>query len=110
MNPKQKPLSDQALDLIAARFKVMADPMRLRLLHALKSGERNVTELVALTGGGQANVSKHLAILTNASLVARRKDGLNTFYFIADPVIFKLCELMCSSLQRDLDQKAAQFS
>lgn len=103
-------LTDQALDLVAARFKVLADPMRLRLLHALETGEKNVTQLVVATGGLQANVSKHLALLANAGMVARRKEGLNVFYFIADPTIFKLCALMCSRLQQEFDQKAAHFS
>ncbi|HEV2391716.1 MAG TPA: metalloregulator ArsR/SmtB family transcription factor [Verrucomicrobiae bacterium] len=107
---KQPPLSDQALEIVAARFKALADPTRLRLLRALENGEKNVSQLVAATGGLQANVSKQLAALANAGMVGRRKAGLKVFYFIADETIFKLCALMCSRLQKEFDLKSSHFS
>lgn len=96
-------LSDQALELIAARFRVLSEASRLRLLAALEGGERNVSELVEVTGLTQANVSRHLSVLTDAGILARRKEGLNVFYGIADPTIFELCEHVCGSLQRRLE-------
>lgn len=101
-----RPLSDEALDLIARRFAVLAEPMRLRLIHALFNGEKNVTTLVELTGGTQANVSRHLQTLTQAHLLARRKDGLQVFYAIADPTLFQLCELVCGSLEKQFTKNA----
>src|SRR5690349_19068707 len=95
-------LSDEALELIAARFRVLSEASRLRLLAALEDGERNVSELVAATGLAQANVSRHLSVLTEAGLLRRRKDGLNVIYAIADPAIFELCTHVCGSLQRRL--------
>lgn len=102
-------LSGGALELIAERFAVLAEPMRLRLVHALFAGEQNVTALVALTGGTQANVSRHLQTLTRAHVLARRKDGLQVFYAIADPSIFKLCELVCGSLEQQTAEQAGVF-
>lgn len=99
--------SDEAMELIAARFKVLAEPMRLRILNALRDGEKSVTELVAELGTGQANVSKHLGLLHRHRMVARRKEGLNVYYRIADPAIPELCELMCSSLESELEEKRA---
>ncbi len=96
-------LSDQALELIAARFRVLSEASRLRLLGALEGGERNVSELVEVTGLTQANVSRHLGVLTDAGILARRKEGLNVFYGIFDPTIFDLCEHVCGSLQRRLE-------
>ena len=64
-----RPMSPDALALIARRFAVLAEPMRLRLLHALFEGERSVNDLVAETGGTQANVSRHLQTLAHANLV-----------------------------------------
>lgn len=93
-------LSGDALVLIARRFAVLAEPMRLQLLHKLFGGERSVGELVTLTGGTQANVSRHLQTLAQASLLKRRKAGLQVFYAIADPSIFQLCELVCGSLEQ----------
>lgn len=104
--PQPRPLSNDALDLIARRFAVLAEPMRLRLIHALFAGEKNVTALVALTGGTQANVSRHLQMLTHAHLVSRRKDGLQVFYAIADPTLYQLCEMVCGSLEKQLVKQA----
>ncbi len=103
---KKIPLSEAALELVARRFAVLAEPMRLRLLQALFAEERNVSELVELTGGTQANVSRHLQTLTAAGLVARRKEGLQVFYRISDPTIFRLCELVCGSLEKGLTRQA----
>ena len=61
---------------------------------------------LTLTGGTQANVSRHLQTLTGAHILARRKEGLQVFYAIADPSIFKLCELVCGSLEKSLHQQA----
>ena len=102
----EKRLPDQALELIAARFRVLSEASRLRLLAALEAGERNVSELVSDTGLTQANVSRHLAVLTEAGLLSRRKDGLSVYYAIADPSIFDLCEHVCGSLQRRLQANA----
>lgn len=95
----------QLLELIAGRFKILAEPMRLRILSALRSGEKTVTELVDETGAGQANVSKHLGLLHRNRLVERRKDGLNVFYSITDEGIFRLCDLVCGSLEREVEER-----
>jgi ArsR family transcriptional regulator len=106
---RKSPLPDAALDLVARRFAVLAEPMRLRLIQALFEGEKNVNALVEETGGTQANVSRHLQTLTQAHVLARRKDGLQVFYSIADPSIFKLCELVCGSLEKQLTKQAEAF-
>ena len=97
---RKNPLSDAALEQIARRFAVLAEPMRLRLIQALFDGERHVGALVAATGGSQANISRHLQRLTRANILARRRQGLLVFHRIADPTIFALCELVCGSLDR----------
>ena len=106
---RRKLLSPEALELVAARFRALAEPMRLRLLNVLMGGERSVNALVEATEGGQANISKHLAVLREANMVGYRKEGPATIYFIADPAIFDLCDLMCSRLQKELASKAAHF-
>ncbi len=106
---RKLPFSEDALEIVAHRFAVLAEPMRLRLLQALFAGEKNVTELVAATEGTQANVSRHLQVLVRAHLLSRRKEGLQVFYAIADPSIFKLCELVCGSLEKTLTKQAEVF-
>ena len=100
-------MTDEALVLVARRFAVLGEPMRLRLLHALMHGERHVNALADATGGTQANVSRHLQTLADAGLVSRRKEGLQVFYAIADASIFKLCDLVCGSLEVHHAQRAS---
>jgi DNA-binding transcriptional ArsR family regulator len=102
----RRELSEAALAMIAERFKVLAEPMRLKILHALWDGERTVGEIIDAVDGLQANVSKHLGVLQQAGLVSRRKNGLRVFYRIADPTVFDLCEVVCESLH---DRLAAQI-
>jgi len=109
-NVVAKPLPLGALELVAARFRMLAEPMRLRLLNELRNGEKTVTALVEATGAGQANASKHLTLLADAGMVGRRKEGLNVYYFIADESLFELCDLVCGRLEKELAEKARQFS
>lgn len=102
-------LSQEAIELVAARFRVLAEPNRLRLLQALSSGERNVTDLVRATGLSQANTSRHLQALANAGILGRRKQGLRVVYSIVDDGIFTLCHHVCESLRRRLERRANAF-
>jgi ArsR family transcriptional regulator len=102
---KPRDLSEEAIELIAARFKVLSEPPRLKLLIALEGGECNVTGLVELTGLTQVNVSRHLATLAAAGLVSRRKAGTSVYYRIADEAVFTLCEHVCMGLERRLSEK-----
>jgi DNA-binding transcriptional ArsR family regulator len=94
------PLPDPLVELIAKRFRVIGEPMRIRLLDRLREGEASVQELTAATGATQQNVSKHLGTLHAAGVVARRKEGTRTVYVIADHSVLDLCEHVCGSLQR----------
>lgn len=107
---KHRSMSNEALEMVARRFAVLSEPTRLRLLQALFDGEKNVNRLVELTGGTQANVSRHLQTLTEAHLLQRRKEGLQVYYSIADPSIFQLCELVCGSLEKQLASRAEAFT
>jgi DNA-binding transcriptional ArsR family regulator len=91
-------LSREALEILARRFRALGDATRLALLQALFQGERTVQELCAETGTTQANASKHLALLFEQGLVARRRDGLFMRYRIADATLEPLCRLVCGSL------------
>jgi DNA-binding transcriptional ArsR family regulator len=98
MTRSAKPMNEKTLTLIAERFRILADPVRLRLLHTLADGELPVTELVRVTGSAQASVSKHLQILLRAGLVTRRREGLHVHYAVADPSVFQICDVVCGSL------------
>ena len=94
------PLPRPVVELIARRFRLLGDPIRIRLLERLRDGEATVGELVETTGAGQQNVSKHLGILLQGGIVARRKQGTASYYSIADEAVFQLCEDVCDSLER----------
>ena len=107
---KKEEFSDEALEMIASRFRLLSDPMRLKILHTLGGEEMNVTDLVNATGAGQANVSKHLGILLGAGIVSRRKEGLNSIYRVSDETIFELCEVVCSRLKKQLETRQNALS
>lgn len=96
------PLPDPLVELIARRFRVIGEPMRIRLLDRLRDEEATVHELTEALGASQQNVSKHLQVLLEAGIVGRRKQGTHAYYSIADDDVLALCEQVCGSLQRQL--------
>lgn len=97
------PLPDQLVELIADRFRALAEPTRIKLLDRLREGEATVLELTELVGTTQQNVSKHLNLLQHAGIVARRKQGNYSYYRINDQTVYALCEAVCGSLENHLD-------
>ena len=97
------PLPDDLVELIAGRFRALAEPTRIKLLDRLREGEATVLELTALVGTTQQNVSKHLNLLQQAGIVARRKQGNFAYYRIVDETVFSLCQAVCGSLQTRFD-------
>jgi len=106
MRTKQTELSPEAIQLVAERFRVLAEPLRLRILQFLRSGERNVTDLTALLSTTQPNASKHLRLLQEAGLIGRRQVGTSVYYFIADPSVFELCDVVCTALYARMSAQA----
>jgi DNA-binding transcriptional ArsR family regulator len=88
---------------------VLSELSRLQVLCALKSGSKNVTEIMETTGLGQANVSKHLKILAQAGIVSRTPQGVSVYYEIAEPFIFELCELVGDRLTSRLEEQSQQL-
>jgi DNA-binding transcriptional ArsR family regulator len=99
-----QPLPVPLLEVIAERFRVLAEPMRIRLLDALRHGPATVGELARVTGASQQNVSKHLGVLRGGGLVSRRKEGNFSLYEIADEGVFDLCEQVCGDVRRHTDE------
>jgi len=96
------PLPEDLVKLIARRFRVLGEPMRIRLLDRLREGEATVGELSESLAASQQNVSKHLVVLSDAGILGRRKQGNHVYYRIADEGIFALCEQVCGSVQEQL--------
>ena len=95
------PIPEPVVELIAERFRLLAEPMRVRALDQLRgAGEASVGELARQLATSQQNVSKHLGALHSARIVARRKEGNRVLYSIADPSVLEMCELVCGGLER----------
>jgi DNA-binding transcriptional ArsR family regulator len=101
------PLPEPLIELVAQRFRVLGEPMRIRLLDRLRDGEATVGELQEALGASQQNVSKHLGILHAAGMVSRAKDGTRVVYAISDPEVFALCEQVCGGVRRQLSRLGA---
>jgi DNA-binding transcriptional ArsR family regulator len=96
-------LPDDVVELIAMRFRALAEPTRIKLLDRLREGEAAVLELTELIGTSEQNISKHLGVLKRAGIVTRRKQGNFSYYSIADETVLALCEHVCGSLQEQLE-------
>jgi DNA-binding transcriptional ArsR family regulator len=100
--PLPTPVPDELVELIARRFRVLEEPLRIKLLDRLREGEASVNELAAALGASQQNVSKHLTLLAEAGIVGRRKQGTHVYYRIVDEGVLELCEQVCGSLEQQL--------
>lgn len=102
--PLPHPLPDELAELIARRFKLLGEPMRVKLLDRLRGGEASVQELAAEVGTTQQNVSKHLGALADAGIVGRRKQGNFVYYKVVDDGIWQLCNDVCGQVERRLGE------
>ncbi len=98
------PLPDPLVERVAERFRVLGEPMRIRLLEAMRDGEMSVRDLQEATNASQQNVSQHLGVLLRAGVVTRRKEGNYSHYSISDPVVLSLCDEVCGGLRRQVDE------
>lgn len=109
MSRKGMKLSPEAVELVAGRFRILGEPVRIRILQSLEEGEMNVSELVAAVGSTQPNVSKHLRILQEGGIVGRRQQGNNVYCYIADESVLELCEAVCGSLRTQVEATAKKL-
>ena len=103
---KKEGLSPEAIDLIASRFRILGEPLRIRILQALQAGELSVGQLTTRVGSTQPNVSKHLRILQESGFVGRRQEGNTVYCFVADPSVMDLCNIVCDSIEARLAAQA----
>jgi DNA-binding transcriptional ArsR family regulator len=101
------PLPEPLIELVAQRFRVLGEPMRIKLLDRLREGDATVGELQEALGASQQNVSKHLGILHSAGMVARTKAGNHARYSISDPSVFELCDQVCGGVRRQVQELEA---
>ncbi len=98
------PLPEPLIELVAQRFRVLGEPMRIRLLDRLRGADATVGELQEALGASQQNVSKHLGVLHGAGMVTRSRRGNSVVYSISDPSVFELCDQVCGGVRRQIAQ------
>lgn len=101
--------SDAAIAALAARFKLLAEPVRLRILELLAEGERSVQEITARTGLRQPHISRQLSLLAESGILLRRKEGTRVYYSVADPHVTTLMDIAGRSLRRHLAGRLEQL-
>ena len=101
------PIPVDLAEMIAARLRVIGDPTRIRILDLLRDEELTVTQITEQLDTSQQNASKHLGMLLQAGILARRKDGNSSIYSIADRGVYELCEQVCGGLQLQLAELTA---
>ena len=94
-----------AIDAVAAYFSVLAEPMRLRIMHSICESEKTVSQIVGEIGASQTNVSRHLGIMHRGGVLARRKQGNRVYYRAADTTMVELCRAVCKNISERMDEK-----
>ena len=92
------------LGIEAEVFNALAHPMRLMILAKLRDGACCVCKIIPYVGGEQSNVSHHLAILRNANIVRSEKHGLEVWYEVINPLIFKLIDIVDDCIVENLSK------
>jgi DNA-binding transcriptional ArsR family regulator len=102
------PIPPTLVAKIAARFRLLGEPMRVRALDYLRSeGEASVGEIADTLGTSQQNVSKHLGALHLGGIVSKRREGNKVLYSIADETVIAICEAVCGSIEREASELSA---
>jgi DNA-binding transcriptional ArsR family regulator len=91
-------LTEIELEKVAQQFRLLGEPMRLKILQALCERPLTVSEIVAATGATQSNISKHLSLLASTGIIKRRRDSQFIYYEMANPLTMRLCELVHKEL------------
>lgn len=94
---------DPVFDAVAAYFSVLSEPTRLKIMHAVCDHEQSVSQIVVATGGTQTNISRHLGLMHRYGVLARRRDGNQIYYRVADETMVELCRSVCNRIATTID-------
>ena len=99
-------LPPAALEHVAQYFRTLSEPTRLRILNVLGTEQMSVGDIAERADSSVANVSRHLAQMARHGLIARESQGNSVLYRIADPTVNELCDLVCGSIAKRLEEIA----
>ncbi len=95
--------SDQVFASAAELFRLLATPIRLKIISALCAREKNVSQLLIEIDTTQPNMSQHLATLYRAGVLARRRDATQIYYRIGNERAATLCRAVCMQIAVEAD-------
>lgn len=98
---------DRVFEQVSHYFALLAEPSRLKILHALCDGEKPVGAVVETVGSSQANVSRHLNAMYRSGVLSRRKEANQVYYAIANASVVELCRTVCVQVAARLEDEAA---
>jgi len=96
---------DEVFAVVARYFGMLSEPTRLKILHAICQEERSVGAIVEHTGATQTNVSRHLALMLQAGVVSRRREGSTVYYRVADPEFVEICRSVCIRIAGQIEEQ-----
>src|SRR5512147_3254831 len=96
---------DPVFHAVAAYFSVLSEPTRLKIMHAVCTEEKTVSQIVAATGSTQTNISRHLGRMHRHGVLARRRNGTQVLYSVADPTMVELCRSVCNRIASGIDER-----
>ncbi len=94
--------SDQVFASAAELFRLMATPIRLKIISALCGQEKNVSQLLDEIDTTQPNMSQHLAALYRAGVVSKRRDATQIYYRIGSDRAASLCRAVCMQIALEM--------
>ena len=95
--------SDEVFQSAAELFRLLATPIRLKIISALCGQEKNVSQLLAEIETTQPNMSQHLATLYRAGVLTRRRDATQIYYRIGSERAASLCRAVCTQIALEMD-------
>src|SRR5262249_58451530 len=96
----------EVLEMVAARFKLLPEPLRLRILQEVGKSEMTVSEIAETVQATQPNVSKHLKMLQEGGVLSRRQEKNVVYYSLSDPSSIDICDVVCFSIRKRLSQQS----
>jgi DNA-binding transcriptional ArsR family regulator len=106
--PQIPPETLELIELVARRLRLLGQPLRIQILHALDEGEMSVQALADRLAAGQDNVSRHVGLLRDAGLVKARHDGRTVWYRLRDRDCLVYFDEVARWIARELQAPAAR--
>ena len=96
---------DGVFQAVASYFSVLSEPMRLQIMHAICEKEKTVSQIVMELGATQTNISRHLNLMHRHGVLARRKEGSQIYYHVADAAMIEICRGVCNRIAGQMGEK-----